>query len=279
MHRIGILYKLPLKPAEELAHALQDTLTSRKYDSWLCPAEDEDRAADLASGSDLIITVGGDGTILRAAQVAVPLAIPILGVNMGRLGFMTEMRGSQALEKVPKYLTTEGWIEERAMLEVEFIPREGTIATESFFPALNDVVVGRGAAARVAQIQVHIDGVELTTYRADAVIVSTATGSTGYAFASGGPILYPESRELLLVPVAAHVSLDSPLVLHPDAMLELRVRSEHQGMLSVDGQVDYPLKAGNVVRTRRSSQVTRFLRAKPPSHFYATLTQRLSGAP
>lgn len=277
MNRIGILYRLPLKPAEELARALHQKLTAQRYDCWLCPVEEEIRAGDLAHGSDLIITVGGDGTILRAARVAVPLAIPMLGVNMGRLGFMTEMKGSQALEKVPQYLGSEGRIEERAMLDIEFIPREGSIATESFFPALNDVVVGRGAAARVTHIQVHIDGVELTTYKADAVIVSTATGSTGYTFASGGPILYPQSQALLLVPVAAHLSLSNPLVLHPDSTLEMRVLSEHQGTLCVDGQLDLPLRAGNMVRARRSAQVARFLRAKPPSHFYATLTKRLSG--
>jgi NAD+ kinase len=169
---------------------------------------------------------------------------------------------------VPAFIAGEYWLDERAMLEVKL--------QERTFHTLNDVVVTRGARVRIIKVKVAIDGEPLTTYRADGVIVATATGSTGYSLAAGGPILYPQAKELLLAPLAAHLSLTTPLVLPPEAALELEVHTDHQAILSVDGQIDVELNDGDVVQVRRSPYVTHLLRAQPPAFFYRTLTQRLS---
>ena len=154
----------------------------------MCSAWEEEKAKPQVAGSDLILSIGGDGTILRAARAVVPHAVPIVGINLGHLGFMTELKATEALDKLPRLLGGEGWIEERTMLEAE------TVSDGKTFHVLNDVVVGRGSSARVVNIETRIDGEVLTTYRADGVIVATATGSTSYLLAAGGPILYPQAR-------------------------------------------------------------------------------------
>ena len=274
MQKIGIIHNFTNGATKELAHALRDKL-SPDYSCWVLPTSEEAQALEVASGTDVIISVGGDGTMLRVARAAVPQRIPILGVNMGRVGFMTEIQGSEALEKVPEYLQAECRIEERSMLEVEIIPGGQGKGAAGHYLALNDVLLARGALPRVCQIEARVDGSVVTEYRADGVVLATATGSTSYALASGGPVMYPESKDMILVPVSAHLSFSSPLVIGPESVVELCLLSENQGVASVDGQIDHPLHRGDVVRARRSDKVMRFLRAAPASAFYATLTQRL----
>ncbi len=274
MQKIGIIHNFTNGATKELAHALMDKLAS-DYSCWVLPTSEVAQALEVASGTDVIVSVGGDGTMLRVARAAVPQGIPILGVNMGRVGFMTEIQGSEALEKVPEYLQAECRIEERSMLEIEIIPEGQGRGAAGHYLALNDVLVARGALPRVCQIEARVDGAVVTEYRSDGVILATATGSTSYALASGGPVMYPESKDMILVPVSAHLSFSSPLVIGPESVVELCLLSENQGVVSVDGQIDHPLHRGDMVRARRSDEVMRFLRAAPASAFYATLTQRL----
>ena len=274
MRKIGLIYNFKTKATKDLAYAVKERL-ARAYDCWALPSAEEDKARELAPGTEVIVSIGGDGTVLRVARIAVPLEIPILGVNMGRVGFMTEIKGAEALEKIPQYLGSEGRIEKRTMLDVEVLPASGKKEATAEFRALNDVVVVRGEIPRVCDIEARIDGSLLTTYRADGVILATATGSTSYALASGGPVVHPQSADFLLVPVSAHLSFATPVVIAPDCVVELRLLSDNPGLVSVDGQLDQPLQKGDMVRARRSEQVARFLRASPSSAFYATLTERL----
>lgn len=144
------------------------------------------------------------------------------------------------------------------------------------FDALNDVVVSRGSSSRLIYVEAKVDNEPLTTYKADGVIVATATGSTGYSLSAGGPILHPEAKEMLLTPVLAHLTLATPLVLPPWAAVELKIDTGHQATASIDGQIDLVLLSGDSVTVQRSPHVTRFLRAQPLNYFYSTLTQRLS---
>jgi len=176
---------------------------------------------------------------------------------------------------VPKYLTSEGRVEERSTLDVELFEFEDAKTPSAQGRALNDAVVTRGAMPRVCHIEARIDGAPLTTYQADAAIVATATGSTSYALASGGPIVYPESRDMLLVPVSPHLSFGTPVIVDPDRVIELRLFSDPEGILTIDGQIDYPFRKGQVARIRRGAKVVKFLRGGPPSGFYANLTNRL----
>jgi NAD+ kinase len=269
MKKVGILYHPMIKAARTLAEELKDFLTARDISVWLCSAWEGEQARAKVNNTDLILTIGGDGTILRAAQVAIPEKTPITGINLGRLGFMTELSAEEAKDKLPALLEGEGWLDERAMLEAEF--------GASTFYALNDVVVARGAVARVVYVEVSIDSQPLTTYKGDGVIVATATGSTGYSLAAGGPILHPQAREFLLLPISPHLSPVYPLVLPATAVVRLRLTTTHQATLSVDGHINLPLSSGAVITIKHSSNTSRFLRIHPEVAFYSSLEQKLKG--
>jgi NAD+ kinase len=275
MKKVGILYHPMIKTARTLAEELKDFLTARGISVWLCSAWEGEQARAKVKNTDLILTIGGDGTILRAAQVVVPHQIPITGINLGKLGFMTELSAEEAKDKLPALLEGEGWLDERAMLEAELGATESQPSPT--FYALNDVVVARGSAARVVYIEANIDGELLTTYKADGVIVATATGSTGYSLAAGGPILHPQAKEFLLLPILPHLSPAYPLVLPATAVVRLRLITTHQATLSVDGHINLPLDSGAVITIKHSSNTSRFLRIHPEVAFYSSLEQKLKG--
>jgi len=268
LKRVGILYHPKIPAAKAFADELAGFLPSLNAAVWLCSAWDEEGARAQIEGTELILSVGGDGTILRAARAVAPQSIPIVGINLGRLGFMTELSAEEAYDRLPALLAGEGWVDERAMLQAELAGKEP-------FHALNDVVLGRGAVSRVIYVETTIDGAPLTTYKADGVILATATGSTGYSLATGGPILYPQSREILLNPICPHPTFANAVVLPPTAIVELKVRTDHQAMLSMDGQIDLALESGDTVRVRLSPHVARFLRVQPPTFFYSILMEKL----
>jgi len=276
MNKIGVLYHPKIESAYALAEKLQGFLASNGVSVWLCSSWDSEEAKSHLDGTDLILTVGGDGTILRAAQAVVPGLTPITGINLGKLGFMTELSADEAMDKLPVLLSGEGWIDERAMLEAELsVADEGE--PPRLFCALNDVVVARGAVARVVYLEASIDGEPLTTYKGDGVIAATATGSTGYSLAAGGPILYPEAKDFLLLPILPHLSLAYPMVLPSTAVVKLRLDTVHQATLSVDGHINLPLSNGTTITIKRSSNQTRFLRIHSQAFFYGSLEQRLKG--
>ncbi len=267
MKRVGILYHPQLERARDLARKIGDLLSTRGVSFWQCPAWDEDKAKPQVAGSDLILSIGGDGTILHAARIITPLAVPILGINVGRLGFITELNGDEVLPNLPALLEDGGWIEERAMLQAQV---EG-----SNFHALNDAVV-RNTTISLINIRVEIDGDLLTTYRADGIIIATATGSTAYSLAAGGPILHPQSKEIVLQPISCHLGLNHPLVLPLQSVIDLKVLAKDKAMLSLDGQVNFPLSNEQNVEVKLSSHVTRFLRIHQPAYFYSSLWQKLT---
>ena len=275
--RIGFVYNQRVPVAIDLVKRLIERLELGDG-AWVRSTSDLEQASDGDSGVELLITVGGDGTILRAAHFAAPHGIPILGVNMGRLGFMTELRASEALTSIATYMGDEARVEERAMIQARILrPTDGEGEAESLGPyhALNDVVVGSGGGSRMVSIEVAVDGTLLTEYHADAVIVATATGSTGYALSVGGPILYPLSQDMLVNSVAGHLGLENALVLPRDSRVELAVESARSANLYIDGFVGRTLEGGARVTVEASPYWTLFLRKHPPEHYYATLTQRL----
>ena len=184
---------------------------------------------------------------------------------------MTELSADDAVRKLPALLAGEGWIDERAMLEAELSP------ADRVFYALNDVVVARGAIARVVYVEASIDGEPVTTYKADGVIVATATGSTGYSLAAGGPILHPQAKEFLLLPLLPHLSSAYTLVLPSTAVAKLRIDTAHQATLSIDGHINLPLTSGATITVKHSPHTARFLRIHPETSFYSSLEQRLKG--
>jgi len=274
MKRIGILCHPLNKAACPLAEELQAFLSSRGISVWVCSAWEAEQARGLLDNTDLILTVGGDGTILRAAQVVIPHSIPITGINLGKLGFMTELSVDEAKDKLPALLAGEGWIDERAMLEAELRPPGKEAPT--LFHALNDVVMARGEIARIVRIEASIDGEPLTSYKADGVIVATATGSTGYALSAGGPILHPQAKEFLLLPILPHLSSAYTLVLPPKAVVRLRISAAHPITLSIDGHINLPVSSGTTLMVKQSAYRAHFLRIHRAS-FYGSLERRLKG--
>ena len=274
MKRVGILYHPMIEDAHSLALKIQQFLVSESISVWLCSAWEGETARAQVNGTDLMLSIGGDGTILRTAQVALLSQTPITGINLGKLGFMTELGADEAQARLPELLAGGGWIDERALLEAELSPSDGPPRTHY---ALNDVVVARGAIARVVYIDASINGKRLTAYKADGVIVATATGSTGYALAAGGPILHPRAKEFLLLPILPHLSSPYSLVLPAEAAVKLEVSTVHEAALTIDGHINLPLTSGAAVTVKRSSAVARFLRIHPESSFYSSLEQRLKG--
>lgn len=276
MNRIGIIYH-PLKEAAgKLARELGESLESRGLSVWRCSAWEGDTARKQVDGTDLILSIGGDGTILRAAQAVVPKPTPITGINLGNLGFMTELSVDEAEEKLTQLLAGEGWIDERYLLEAEVPATEETPEPQRFY-ALNDVVITHGAAARVIYVEASIDGELLTTYKADGVIVSTATGSTGYSLAADGPILHSQAQEMLLLPIVPHLSASYKVVLPPTSTVGLRVNTAPAVTLTVDGHITTPLPSGTTVNVRHSENTVRFLRIHTRTSFFGSLDERLKG--
>jgi NAD+ kinase len=272
MNKIGILYHPMNDAARDMAEEVRAFLDKRGIAAWLCSAWEAEEAKPQVNGTDLLLSIGGDGTILRVAQITAgaKTPVPITGINMGKLGFMTELSAKEAKEKLPALLEGKGWLDERAMLEAK-------IDGGTSYHALNDVVVARGAVARVVYIDASIDGQKLTTYKADGVVVATATGSTGYSLSAGGPILHPRAKEYLLLPILPHLSPGYSLVLPETAVVKLRVATVHEATLSIDGHINPPLADGAVITVRQSSAKARFLRIHPENAFYSSLEQKLKG--
>jgi NAD+ kinase len=270
--KAGLLHhpKLPqsLDLAEEMAHHLEE----RGVYPWLGSAWDEEEVARHVGDFDLLITLGGDGTILRAARIAAQQSVPILGLNLGRVGFLAEMEVEDWPEKLQRVLAGEYWLEERVMLHAE-LWRGGDALGD--FEALNDVMIGRASFARVVRLATHIDGSYLTTYVADGLIVATATGSTAYALAVGGPILPPELRNILLIPVASYLSLDRAIVLSEGAQVEIEVSTDHRAILTIDGQIHKEVEDADRVAVGASPHTCRFVRLQDRAYFYRNLMKRL----
>ena len=274
MKKIGILYHPMVDATQVKAKEISEFLETRGISVWLCSAWELEKADAQANDTSLILTVGGDGTIMRATQVAVPRTIPITGINLGKLGFMTELGAEEALEKIPAILDGKGWVDERALLEVTLLAAN---KEPQIFHALNDAVAARGAIARLVHIEARINEEYVTTYKADGVIVATATGSTGYSLAAGGPILYPQSEDFILVPIAPHLSPAYAIVVPSIATISLHISTVHQATLSIDGHLNIPLSSGDIIKVKQSPQKARFLRIHPKDSFFRSLEQRLKG--
>ncbi len=221
---------------------------------------------------DLLIMAGGDGSLLRAGNLCAASRVPILGVNLGKLGFLIQVEQDEWHEYFDKLLNGEAWIEERMMLHVEHI-RAGEIVGS--WDALNEAVVGRGQTLRPVRLSASVDERHLTSYVADGLIASTATGSTAYALAAGGPILPPELRNILLVPIAPHLSVDRAVVLAEGSTVSIRVNGEN-AVLSVDGQPSITLMEDDYVNVRAADVTTQFVRFGDPGYFYRNLTAHMN---
>lgn len=272
LHRIGVLHHPKIAQSHPLADDITAALTQLDAQVWIGSTRDEESIRAHIADLDLLITLGGDGSMLRAARMGAPHGVPIFGINLGRLGFLAEVRPDEWQQFLPRVILGGYRIEERTLLRAEAYRGQALLGSHD---ALNDVVVSRASLARVVRIKVQIDSNPLTQYVADGLIVATATGSTAYALAAGGPILPPTLTNMVLVPIAPHLSMNRTLVLDSNSTVEMRVTTEDQVILTVDGQFDLSLLDGDSVTVRVSPHVARFVRVQPPDYFYRTLMARL----
>ena len=281
MTRVAIVSKPNRKELRRLLPELVVWLRERGYDPMLdressaytdaAPAMD--RAELPLHAPDLVIVLGGDGTLLAAARTFAASGTPILSVNLGYLGFLTEVRLADL------YATLEGWksahhqLDARSMLHAA-LWREG--ALHSNYEALNDIVVSKGDIARMGEFAVELDGKSVARFRADGVIVSTPTGSTAYTLAANGPILTPDVDAMVVTPICPHLLTLRPIVVRGDALLTVRVeRIPNHALLTVDGQLAVTLQLGDEVRCQRSNHTVNLVRLSE-SGFFEALRSKLS---
>lgn len=280
MKSVGVISK-PNKP--ELAEIIPkmmawlraakvNAVLDRESGKYADRAHIVDRADIAAEKPELVIVLGGDGTLLAAARVVAKAGIPILSVNLGSLGFLTEIPHSQLLD------TLEGWkrgrctVERRTMLHCKLI-REGKSISE--FDALNDVVASKGTIARMADFNITLNGVFVSSYRADALIVSTPTGSTAYSLAAGGPVLAPNVQGFVITPVSPHALTNRPLVVQSSAEIRIHVQGiPENAFLTVDGQEGVPLADRDEILCLKSQHEVQLVRMNGPT-FFEVLRRKL----
>jgi len=248
---------------------LQSVARSTLYDQEM---QDRIKAGEF----DMLVALGGDGTMLRAGHLCAPLALPLLGVNMGRFGFLTEVQRGQWRPMLPKLLTGDYWLERRMMLRAEHWRGKQFLGK---YLVLNEVVVARGQIVRAIRLKACVDGYPLANYVADALIAATPTGSTAYALATGGPIMPPELHNILIIPVAPHLSMNRAIILSQGSSVTITAYTDHQALLSVDGQSPEMMLDGDVVKVEAGNDTVNFVRFQDHGYFYRNITRYMEQNP
>jgi NAD+ kinase len=269
---VAILYNPEVPRAAELSADIVSVLGRRNLAAASCEIQHESRAVGCIGGADLIITLGGDGTLLRTAHFAAVPGIPILGINLGKLGFLCDLGPDHVMDQLPFYLDGQAHVEERLMLQVDHRRHGRRLMTGH---ALNDAVLGHASIASLVRINASINGNLLTTFAADGVIVATPSGSTAYSFAAGGPILHPADRHLLLTPICPHKPRFGSVVAPPNAVIMLELDSDVPAVLSIDGEAEIAVENGDTVEVRESPYRTRLLRRDSERYFFKALRSTL----
>lgn len=276
--RVAILAHPSLAGATDEALCFESALRERGVFSAIWTSiSDETLRRQLQQGEfDLLVALGGDGTMLRAGRLCAPFGIPVLGINLGRFGFLTEVTRTEWPKMLDDLVAGSYRIEERMMLRTEHHRNEQLLGR---WEVLNEVVVCRGQFVRPVTLRAYVDGYLLASYVADGLIVATPTGSTAYALAAGGPILPPEQRNILVMPVAPHLSMDRAIILSAAARVKIEVRTSHEAVLSVDGNPPVTMLDGDEVQAATSQYIARYVRFQDPGYFYRNLTSYMEQNP
>mgnify|MGYP001815221818 FL=1 len=262
-----------LETAVELAHWLRRRQLDVALDSTILEAhpELETEAFDRGADYDLVVVLGGDGTLLSVARNLAD-SIPILGVNMGNLGFLTEVPRSELYPSVMRFLEGDFEVDERALLDVTLKRASGEAVP---YRVLNDAVLNKSALARIIELVVTVDGHRVATYRSDGLIISTPTGSTAYNLAAGGPILNPQLPVVVVTPICPHTLTLRPIVVPDSASVDIRLETSHEEVyLTLDGQEGTQIEYGDTVSLRRSEDVVRLIKTSDRT-FYDSLRDKL----
>ncbi|MFO0752584.1 MAG: NAD(+)/NADH kinase [Thermodesulfovibrionales bacterium] len=278
MKRVGVICKRPKTEPVALLKELLPWLTQKGCEVLL-DSETADALSlagypgtEIPGRADMIIVLGGDGTMLGVARLVAGRDIPILGINLGGLGFITEVNRDEIFSAVEKALSGDYRVEERIMLSAR-VSRSGEAFPD--FAVLNDVVINKGALARMTDLETFVNGAYVTTFKADGLIISSPTGSTAYSLAAGGPILYPTLNSIILTPICPHTLTNRPIVLPDTVVIEVILKSDSEDVfLTLDGQKGFPLRKEDVIEVRKAAFTTKLLVA-PDRDYFKTLRTKL----
>ncbi|MHB8460513.1 MAG: NAD(+)/NADH kinase [Candidatus Limnocylindrales bacterium] len=278
LSRIGLAFNPTNPAAVELRDRAIAWCRHRSIEAWSAPSGELDvLLADLPT-TDVVVVLGGDGTFLRAARAVAEVDVPILGVNLGKVGFLSKVEANELETVLGQIAMGEYRLDERMTVEARILPGGRTEGGERFV-ALNDVVVARGELARVCRLDVAVGPSHVATFIADGLVVSTPTGSTGYAFSAGGPIVDPSNRNLIVTPIAAYLAAIRSIVVSPRQTVRCRVVDAIEALVSIDGREDRRLAVGDVVEVRAMERPIRLIEPKGAQPFWDLLRHKVELLP
>jgi NAD+ kinase len=278
VERIGFAYNPTISEAVDLSARAAKWCQIRSIGHWESQAGDFDRLLRELPTTGALVVLGGDGTFLRAVRAVAEVDVPILGINLGKVGFLSKAEAGELDAVLGRIVAGEYTIEERMAVEGKIL-RDGKPIDATRHVALNDIVVARGALARVCRFDVAIDDSHLATFIADGLVVSSPTGSTGYSFSAGGPILDPTSRNLVVTPIAAYLSAIRSVVVSPDQVVRCRVVDAHEALVSVDGREDIAIRVGDTVEVRAVPRPIRLIEPTGAQPFWDLLRHKVALLP
>jgi NAD+ kinase len=276
--RIGFAYNPTSDAALELRERASGWASMRGIPQWTTTAADLDALHRELPGTDLLVVLGGDGTFLRAARAVADVDVPLLGINVGKIGFLSKVEAGDLTRVLDQLHVGEYTLEHRMGLEGRIL-RGGRPDGAERYLALNDIVVARGALARVVRMDVAIDDSHLATYVADGLVVASPTGSTGYSFSAGGPILDPTARNLIVTPIAGYLTTIKSVVVGPSVVVRCRVTDAHEALVSIDGREDVPIAVGDVVEVRALERPIRLVQPAGSLPFWDLLRKKVELLP
>ena len=277
VHRIAIVVRPGSTDTLSEGAVIQQWLKSHGVSSTVTTTDNQHLRRKISQGEyDLLIALGGDGTMLRAGHLAAPQGLPILGINLGKFGFLMQLSREDWADTLPRLLAGDYKVENRMMLQAQQWRGDKRLRTSQ---VINEVVVARGQVVRPIRIHAEVDGYPLASYVADGLIASTPTGSTAYALAVGGPIMPPELRNILIMPVAPHLSMDRAVILPEGASVVITVDSDHEAVMSVDGHEPALISNQDRVTVTASDLSVKFVVFQEPGYFYRNLSNYMEQNP
>ena len=281
VQRIGFAYNPTIEATVELAARASGWCRRRGIDEWRAQAGDIDTLREELQTTDALVVLGGDGTFLRAARAVAEVDVPLLGINLGKVGFLSKAEATDLEPVLEHILAGEFRLDERLAIEGRIIRYggDGGPGSGARHIALNDIVIARGSLARVCRLDVSIDDTHLATFIADGLVVASPTGSTGYSFSAGGPILDPASRNLVVTPIAAYLSAIRSVVVSPAQVVRCRVVDAHEALVSVDGREDLPIAVGDIVEVHALDRPIRLIEPKGAQPFWDLLRHKVELLP
>jgi NAD+ kinase len=278
LKRIGFAYNPTIEAAVELSARAAGWCRVHDVEHWQAQAGDFAGLVDQLPGTDALVVLGGDGTFLRASRAIAEVDVPILGINLGKVGFLSKAEAGELDAVLAAILAGDYRVDERMALEGRIL-RGGRPISDDRHVALNDFVVARGSLARVCRLDVAIDDSHLATFVADGLVVASPTGSTGYSFSAGGPILDPVSRNLVVTPIAAYLSAIRSVVVSPEQVVRCRVVDAHEALVSIDGREDMAIEVGDVVEVRAVERPLRLIEPTGAVPFWDLLRRKVALLP